>query len=65
MNIYDMAGNAIEWTLEHGIGKYTDSPCAFRGGSYAHIGSERPMAFRGLATATYSNFGYSFRPVLY
>lgn len=65
MNIYDMAGNAIEWTLEHAIGKYTDSPCTFRGGSYAHVGSERPMAYRGLTTAIYSNLGYSFRSVLY
>ena len=65
MNIYDMAGNAIEWTLEHGIGKNTDSPCTFRGGSYAHISSERPLTYRGLTTTTYSNLGYSFRPVLY
>ena len=65
MNIYDMAGNAIEWTLEHAITKYTDSPCTFRGGSYAHVGSERPLAYRGFTTTIYSNFGYSFRSVLY
>lgn len=65
MNLYDMAGNAIEWTLEHAITKYIDSPCTFRGGSYAHVGSERPLAYRGFTTTIYSNFGYSFRPALY
>ena len=37
MNIYDLAGNVREWTLEYTA--LTDFPCASRGGSYHGTGS--------------------------
>ena len=40
MNIYDLAGNVIEWTLEYTAG--TDSPCAVRGGICYNVGSSGP-----------------------
>ncbi len=44
MNIYDLAGNVWEWTLEY----TSDSsyPCAGRGGSYNSDGSVSPASFR-------------------
>ena len=43
MNIYDVAGNVAEWTLEKTSN--TDRPCADRGGSYYDAGSSSPAAF--------------------
>ena len=42
MNIYDIAGNVWEWTLE----KTSYSPCAGRGGVYCFTGSTDPAARR-------------------
>ena len=44
MNIYDLAGNVWEWTLEKTSNN--GSPCAFRGGSYIYSGSGRSAEFR-------------------
>ena len=43
-NIYDIAGNVWEWTLEKT--SYTHSPCAARGGSFLDTGSGTPTAYR-------------------
>ena len=40
MNIYDVAGNVAEWTLEKTSN--TDHPCADRGGGYSDTGSSCP-----------------------
>ncbi len=43
-NIYDIAGNVWEWTLEK---TYGDSvPCANRGGGYGSQGSSSPASYR-------------------
>ncbi len=63
LNIYDLAGNLWEWTLE-GI-ENTESPCATRGGYCSNYGEYCPAA-------TYTNFSQTtlinsvgFRPCLW
>ena len=55
-NIYDLAGNLWEWTLE----KTSDSsiPCSIRGAIFNSTGSDRPASYRGNNTTTSSNNGY-------
>ena len=63
MNIYDLAGNVSEWTLEYTA--ITNCPCAFRGGTYFRDGSIYPVSYRfGFLTSGSSN-GIGFRPSLY
>ena len=64
MNIYDLAGNVWEWTLEYTAS--TDYLCADRGGSYNGTGSYSPASSRyygRTTTDSYSNIG--FRPSLF
>ena len=63
MNIYDLAGNVWEWTLEKSTD--TDYPCAFRGGYYRNLGSDRPASGRTDGRASYSSSNLGFRPALY
>ena len=44
MNIYDIAGNVWEWTMENNSD--TGAPCTSRGGSYLGTGSGSPAADR-------------------
>ena len=44
MNIYDIAGNVWEWTLE--CSPYNQYPCTKRGGVYCHDGLNYPASFR-------------------
>ena len=44
MNIYDVAGNVIEWTLEKTSN--ISNPCAYRGGGFNITGLDSPAAFR-------------------
>ena len=64
MNIYDLAGNVSEWTLEHGI-TASDAPCACRGGNYDKVGSGSPANFRGATFTTTSRKDIGFRVTLY
>ena len=48
MNIYDLAGNVWEWTLEKTPSDST--PCALRGGYYGNYSAERPASYRYNAT---------------
>ena len=63
MNIYDLAGNVWEWTLEKGT--FTGHPCASRGGNYNNIVPNDPASLRSnnSTSSSYNNLG--FRPALY
>ena len=63
MNIYDLAGNEWEWTLEKT--SVTDYPCAFRGGHYNNGGSDVPASLRGGNVTTSSDNSLGFRSTLY
>ena len=63
MNIYDLAGNVFEWTLEYT--PITDSPCARRGGYYGYNGSSYPASRRNSYNTTNSGSYIGFRPSLY
>ena len=63
MNIYDLAGNLCEWTLEKSA--ITDSPYVYRGGRYNHTGSYIPASFRNNLRTPDSYDSIGFRPALY
>ena len=63
MNIYDLAGNVYEWTLEKSTS--TGGPCARRGGYYHGSGSNRPASHRYYNSTSYSSSFVGFRPALY
>ena len=63
MNIYDIAGNVWEWTLEYTF--FSSNPCALRGGYYYNTGSYHPASVRGGGSTTDSIYGYGFRLSLY
>ena len=58
MNIYDLAGNVWEMTLEKS--NFTDSPCTLRGGAYNFEGSDISASYRssGNTSDSYDNFGF-------
>ena len=58
MNIYDIAGNVWEWTLEWTSD--TSYPCAFRGGDCYSTGSSRPAAFRNDDSTDSSSYKHRF-----
>ena len=63
MNIYDLAGNIYEWTLEYTT--LTVGPCAFRGGCYYYDGSDHPASYRNLNPTTNSSHSIGFRSSLF
>ena len=63
MNIYDLAGNVWEWTLEKST--LDDSPCASRGGDYSADGSWYPASRRYNSSTSYSSYLLGCRPALY
>ena len=63
MNIYDIAGNIWEWTLENTSNK--SSHCVFRGGSYCVNGSIYTASDRGDSYSPTNNFSSGFRISLY
>ena len=63
LNIYDLAGNVWEWTLEYTSN--SDYPCAYRGSAYDYFGSFYSSSYRdGFDTNFYSN-EIGFRSVIY
>ena len=63
MNIYDLAGNLYEWTLEKSIDNAY--PCALRGGNIYDAGNYHPAAFRDFDSTSVSYGSHGFRPALY
>ena len=63
MNIYDVAGNVWEWTLENTSD--TNRPCAFRGGGCDNTGSGSPASSRNGDSTTTGNNGIGFRVSLW
>ena len=63
MNIYDLAGNVWEWTLEKSTG--TRTPCAFSGGGYDLYGSGTPASYRSSYSTSSSSDIVGIRPALY
>ena len=63
LNIYDLAGNEYEWTLE----KSSDTiyPSVSRGGNCNGYGSSYPASSRVSFTTSGSNDSISFRPALW
>ena len=66
-NIYDLAGNMWEWTLEHATYVYrgTSDPCAIRGGGFIDSGGIGPASYRSNFPASDSNFHLVLRVSLY
>ena len=59
LNIYDIAGNVWEWTMER-----SGSRCVIRGGFYADLSYNRPAASRSYTTVTTSNYSIGFHTTL-
>ncbi len=64
MNIYDLAGNEFEWTLERWMFD-SINPCAYRGGVYYLNGSDYSASCRGITTTSHSYISISPRATLY
>lgn len=47
MNIFDLAGNVFEWTLEQAASANDGWPCSIRGGIFPETGSTIPVSYRG------------------
>ncbi|MBS5681670.1 MAG: hypothetical protein KHW52_02835, partial [Clostridium sp.] len=62
-NIYDIAGNVWEWTLEKTSN--TNNPCADRGGFFIGTGSDYPAAGRYDDSADVSSKVIGFRVSLF
>ncbi len=63
MNIYDVAGNVGEWTLEKKSS--TDGSCAYRGGNFGYAGSDDPAAERYYDSTDFSVDIIGFRVSLF
>ena len=60
-NIYDLAGNVYDWTLE----AYSTNYRRFRGGSYNSSGVYEPASYRDSVAPTISSFSYGCRSALW
>ena len=62
-NIYDLAGNVWEWTLERTSSSF--GSCTRRGGSSYNDGATVPARYRSNGTAVYWNYNIGLRASLY
>ena len=60
-NIYDLAGNVVEWTMEAGSYPYR----VLRGGYYDYTGSFYPASYRGGGSPSRCVSSFGFRLALY
>lgn len=60
-NIYDLAGNVCEWTME----SYVTYGRVYRGGYYLSSGSDSPASIRSNFPPSFSNSSIGFRVTLY
>ena len=60
-NIYDLAGNVFEWTME----ALSTASRVIRGGFFSHSGSYGPASYRVSISPDDSNEGIGFRVALY
>ena len=60
-NIYDLAGNVYEWTME----SYSSGSRVIRGGDYDGSGSDGPASKRDLGGPAYTGDDVGFRVALY
>ena len=63
MNMYDIAWNVVEWTLENSSPTY--APCVYRGGGYDNIGSSRSSSSYYDRYTDHTNDGIGFRVSLF
>ena len=62
-NIFDLAGNVWEWTLEYSSKEST--PCTIRGGSYDSTSTENNANYRNNGNPTFSYYSVGFRVTIY
>ena len=62
-NIFDLAGNVWEWTLEYSAN--TGTPCTIRGGSYESSSTENNANYRNNGNTAFSYYSIGFRVTLY
>ena len=60
-NIYDLAGNVEEWTME----SFSTNYRVLRGGNYNNSGSSNPASYRNIGNPPYSFDRIGFRVTLY
>ena len=60
-NIYDLAGNVYEWTME----SYDTNSRVSRGGGYRDTGADFPASYRLYGGPSNSGDGVGFRLTLY
>ena len=63
VNLYDVAGNVFEWTLENN--NDNKSSCAYRGGNYINIGGNFSASSRNSFSINSSFDGVGFRVSIY
>ena len=61
-NIFDLAGNVWEWTLEY---SGTTNPCTIRGGAYESTSSENNANTISNSYATFAYYSIGFRVSIY
>ena len=62
-NIFDLAGNVWEWTLEYS--SKTSTPCTIRGGSYDSTSAENKVNYRNNGNTLFSYYSIGFRVTIY
>ena len=62
-NIFDLAGNVWEWTLEYS--STASTPCTIRGGSYDSTSAESNSNYRNNGNTVFSYYSIGFRVTIY